>query len=281
MTNRRQRPAQMMAPDNERFERLLSNFATLGIPLQRATLEEHLAAAEKRPCGHLEFLDAVIGARADLRRQHGIERRLRQAKFREPKSLTEFDWEFNGKTIDRVLFEQLATCDFIRRHDNLVLVGQSGLGKSFLAQGIGRQACANGYRVYYATSGGLLLTLNASLADKTLPQKLRQLARYDLLIIDEFGFDRLERTQAQQAASLFYKLIDARGQQRSTALISNIDFDAWADYLGDPPLAMAFLDRLVDGAIIVKMTGKSYRAHRGQQTNTAQKKPKRGLQPAR
>ena len=82
-------------------------------------------------------------------------------------------------------------------------------------------------------------------------------------MIDEFGFDRIERTESPQAANLLYKIIDARSRQRSTALVTNIDFDAWGDYLGDPPLAMAFLDRIVDGAIILKISGKSYRAHRG------------------
>ena len=82
------------------------------------------------------------------------------------------------------------------------------------------------------------------------------------MIIDEFGFDRIERAAAPQAASLWYKIIDARSQQASTALVTNVDFDAWGDYLGDPPLALAFLDRLVDGAIILKIKGKSYRAHR-------------------
>ena len=75
------------------------------------------------------------------------------------------------------------------------------------------------------------------------------------------GFDRVERLESPQAASLLYKLINVRGE-RSTALVTNIDFENWGEYLGDPPLAMAFLDRIVDGAIIVKINGKSYRAHR-------------------
>ena len=87
-------------------------------------------------------------------------------------------------------------------------------------------------------------------------------SRFDLVIIDEFGFDRIERGECPQAANLFYKVIDARSGQRSTALATNIDFEAWSDYLGDPPLAMAFLDRIVDGAILLKIRGKSYRAHR-------------------
>jgi DNA replication protein DnaC len=87
-------------------------------------------------------------------------------------------------------------------------------------------------------------------------------------LIDEFAFDRIERTESPQAANLLYKIIDARSRKRSTALVTNIDFDAWGDYLGDPPLAMAFLDRIVDGAIILKINGRSYRAHRGRQPKT-------------
>ena len=116
----------------------------------------------------------------------------------------------------------------------------------------------------YTTSAGLLADLRASLADQTLSRQVRYYASFDLLIIDEFGFDRIERAEAPQAASLLYKVVDARSEQRSTALMTNVDFEAWADYLGDPPLAMALLDRIVDGAIILKIAGKSYRAHRAQ-----------------
>jgi len=91
---------------------------------------------------------------------------------------------------------------------------------------------------------------------------LRLYQRPELLVIDEFGFDRVERLESPQAAHLLYKVIVARHRRRSTALITNIDFDGWADYMTDGPLAMAFLDRLVEGAIIVKITGRSYRARK-------------------
>jgi len=82
------------------------------------------------------------------------------------------------------------------------------------------------------------------------------------LIIDEFGFEKLERIDCPQAANLLYKVIEVRYPRRSIALVTNVDFESWNDYLGDPPLAMAFLDRVVDGAILLKIEGKSYRAHR-------------------
>ena len=134
------------------------------------------------------------------------------------------------------------------------------MGKSHIIQALGQKACVHGYRVLYRTSAQLLADLTASLADKTLPAKLRRYAKPELLIIDEFGFDKIERTECPQAAHLLYKIIASRNQKRSTALVTNVDFDKWGDYLSDGPLAMAFLDRLVEGAIILKVKGKSYRA---------------------
>ncbi len=130
-----------------------------------------------------------------------------------------------------------------------------------MIQSIGLAAC-RWFRVRYITSGELLEDLTAALADQTIHERVRFYARFDLLVIDEFGFDRIERSLCPQAASLWYKIIDARNQRGSTAaLVTNIDFEGWADYLGDA-LAMALLDRVVDGATIVKLKGKSYRVHR-------------------
>lgn len=207
-------------------------------------------------------MDRLLGEQADTKRQRTIERRIRDAHFGDIKTLEGFDWKFNAPTIDRVQIEELATGDFIRRGDNLLIVGQSGVGKSHLLSAIGRRACTQGYKVRYISSCDLLNDLVASLADGTTPKRLRYYARFDLVIIDGFGFDELERAKTPEALSLFFKLIDKRNSRCSTALITNIDFDTWPEYLGDPPMVMALLDRLVDRAIILKINGKSYRAHR-------------------
>jgi len=240
----------------------LADFAVLRVPLTAAHLDAALAQAARDGWSQVEFLHRVLSDQAGLRRERSTARRIREARFRDLKTLASFDWDFNAKAINRLQIEELATGDFIRRRQNLVLAGHSGVGKSFLVQAIGHAACARGYRVRYLTSAELLQDLTASLADHTLAKRVRSYARCELLVIDEFGFDRLERSESPQAANLLYKIMDARSQRVSTALVTNIDFEAWGDYLGDPPLAMAFLDRLVDGAIILKIKGKSYRAHR-------------------
>ena len=178
-------------------DRCLSHCATLGIPLEGASLDELLSRAEKESLSHLHFLDLLLGAQADARRERAVARRIREARFADSKTLEGFDWQFNPKAFDRVQIEELATGDFIRRRNNLIMVGWSGIGKSHIIQALGQKACVQGYRVLYRTSAELLADLTASLADKTLPARLRYYAQPDLLIIDEFGFDRIERTECR------------------------------------------------------------------------------------
>lgn len=242
-------------------ERVLEHFAVLRIPIHGEELDRVVADAERQGLSFLNAIDRLLGEQAARRRDRGIKRRITAARFAEHKTLETFDWKFN-KIINRTQYEQLATGDFIRRRTNVVLVGQSGVGKSHLMQAVGLSACALGYRVYYTTSAQMLIQLTAALADKSLNDTLKRYANWDLLLIDEFGFDRIEREESPQAAHLLYKVIAQRHQKRSTILITNVDFDAWGQYLGDAPLAMAMLDRLVDGAVVIKIKGPSYRANR-------------------
>jgi DNA replication protein DnaC len=243
---------------------VLNHLAELGLQITPERLDELLTSAEQQACSPWELLDRVLSVPADERRERALARRLRNARLRDPAAtLEQFDWQFNP-ALDRVQLAGLATGDFVRRKDNLIFVGQSGLGKSHLIQSVARGCCLAGQRVRYTTSAELLRDLGASLADGTTPKRLREYARFDLLIVDEFGFDKLEREEFPQAPSLLYKLFDNRTRRASTAVVTNIDFDAWGSYVGDAPLAMAFLDRLVDGAIVLKFRGRSYRAHRAQ-----------------
>ena len=253
-------PTRTTAPNLR--DQILADFTTLRVPVTADQLDEALKQAQDAGWSQLEFLQRLLADQAGLRRQRRIERLIQEAHFREALPLTSFDWNFNP-AIPRLKIEALAQGDFIGRKQNVVFVGQSGLGKSRLIQSIGLAACLLEQRVRYVTSGELLEDLTAALADQTIHDRVRFYAKFSLLIIDEFGFDRTERAVCPEAASLWYKIIDARSQQASTALVTNIDFEAWADYLGDAPLAMALLDRVVDGATIVKLKGHSYRVHRG------------------
>src|SRR5438093_12124736 len=179
----------------------LSHFKILGIPIAPNDLDTVLERADKETLSHLMFLDLLLGQQAAARRDRAVERRIRKAYFAERKTLETFDWKFNPQ-IDRLQIEELATGDFIRRQSNLIFVGQSGVGKSHLIQAIGMRACALGYRVLYTTSASLLADLNASLADKTLPLRLRRYQHPELLVIVEFAFDRVERLESTLSAPM-------------------------------------------------------------------------------
>jgi DNA replication protein DnaC len=139
----------------------LNHFKILGIPIPPNDLDAALERADKETLSHLKFLDLLLGQQAAARRDRSVERRIREAQFEERKLLEAFDWKFNPQ-IDRLQIEELASGDFIRRQSNLIFVGQAGVGKSHLIQAIGMHACADGYRVLYCTSSGLLTDLTAS-----------------------------------------------------------------------------------------------------------------------
>lgn len=111
-------------------ERITNHLATLNIPLTNQQLDELLATAEKSHLSHLELLERLLSIPANLRRERGVERRIRLARFRDPATFETFDWTFNGGTIRRSHFEELGTGQFVARRDHLVFAGQSGLGKS-------------------------------------------------------------------------------------------------------------------------------------------------------
>ena len=133
-------------------DQILQALEILRIPLPEDEFDQLLAVADKERLSHLEFLQRMLSVPANRRRERSVQRRLREAQFRDPGTLETFDWEFNARTLPRQPFEDLATGEFIRRRDNVAFVGQNGMGKSFLIQAIGRRCCALGYRVRYVTS---------------------------------------------------------------------------------------------------------------------------------
>ena len=198
--SRKTKPAKTAQPNLR--EQILADFATLRVPMTADQLDAVLKQAQDAGSSHLEFLHRLLADQAGLRRQRRIERLIKEANFREALPLSSFDWNFNP-LIPRVQIEALAQGDFIRRNQNVVFVGQSGLGKSRLIQSIGLAACCLEQRVHYITSGDLLKDLTAALADQTIHDRVRFYAKFRLLIIDEFGFDRIERAVCPQAASLY------------------------------------------------------------------------------
>jgi DNA replication protein DnaC len=161
---------------------------------------------------------------------------------------------------------ELSTLNFIERKQGLILAGNSGTGKSYIAKALILCACQRLYRSRYTTASDMLKELMSGLSDESLEQKLKKYISPEVLLIDEMGFDRLEQ-ESSRNASLFFKVIDGRYCKSSTIITSNIDFKDLGDYLGDPVITTAIVDRMIHHSIIINIEGPSYRMHESKKLN--------------
>jgi DNA replication protein DnaC len=249
--------------DDERLvvERLRRHLAYLGLTHTGRTLGELLAWASRERPAHSALLEHVLAAEVDHKSQARLTRRIHSSGLVEQKTLEAFDWDFQP-TLDKSLVLELAQLGFVQRHDDLVLTGQTGTGKSHILKALGLRACVQGISLRYARCADLLADLHAGLADNTYPVRLKAWARPDLLLIDDVGLGQVrQRDDEPTAAHTLFNLIDRRHGKFSTAVTSNIDLRKWGRYLGDDTVAAAILDRLAMHAIRIDIDGPSYRQH--------------------
>lgn len=222
-----------------------------------SSLEVRLQEASGNHLDHGEFLELVLQDELAVRASRQVERRTKSAMFRELKSLDEFDFAFNP-SIKRKQIHDLATCRFIREKADVLLLGPPGVGKSFLVQAIGHRAIKSGFMVLYRS----IFDLARDFLDEEDPrQQDKTLSRYlkpDLLLIDDMGMKQLPRRSGEH----LLEIIMRRHENRSTMMTSNRPLEDWAKLIGDVPAATAILDRFLQHAQIISITGKSYRLRR-------------------
>lgn len=255
------------------LERIKKNLKTLKLLVLEKTIEQELAKAAKENLEPMDILERLFAIETNALIERRMERRLRESKLPERKILADFDFDFQTG-VDKNQITQLATLAFVEQNQGIIFAGNSGTGKSHLAKALLLIACQKLYRCRYTTASGMLTDLMAGLADDSLEQKLKVYTRPQILLIDEVGFDRLEQESARNA-SLFFKVVDARYCKTSTWLTSNIDFKALGDYLGDPVVTTAIVDRLVHHSIIVNIEGPSWRLHESEKLNRSPKTKQR------
>lgn len=242
-------------------ERLRRHLEFLGLNLTLKDLEQHLTWATQERPGATALLEHVLGAEAAHKLEQRITRRIDTSGLVERKTLEAFDWDFQP-SLDKALVLELARLDFVRRHEDLVITGQSGTGKSHILKAFAMRACEHGFSLRYARCVDLLDDLHAGLADGSYPRRLKAWARPDLLIIDDVGLGQIKkRDDEPTAAHTLYNIIDRRHGRVSTAVTSNISLSDWGKYLGDATLTAAILDRLAMHAIRIDVDGPSYRQH--------------------
>jgi len=254
---------------NDPYEAIRCHLKTLKLKEIDKRLDDLLSKALSENIPVSTVLEQLFECEATAFIERSIERRIKESKLPERKLLADFDFDFQTG-INKQQIMELATLNFVDKKQGLIIAGNSGTGKSHLTKAILLLGCQKRYRCRYTTAADMLKTLMAGIPDNTLDQKLKLYTRPDILLIDEVGFDRLEQ-ESTRNASLFFKVIDARYGRSSTLMTTNVDFKDLGDYLGDPVITTAIVDRMVHRSVIINIEGPSWRMHRSKQINKVTK----------
>jgi DNA replication protein DnaC len=218
-------------------------------------LETRLRQAQAEAMAPIDLISCLVMDELTRRSDRLLERRRKQAAFRDPnRTLDNFDFAFNSK-MNRSLVFDLATCTFIGKREDALFLGPGGTGKSHLAQAIGQAAIQQGYRVLYRETHVLLDDLAEAVADGTRKEFMESLTTVPLLIIDDFGMRKLPMTAAED----LLEIVMRRYERASTLLTSNRPVEDWGKLLGDVAAVSAMLDRLLHHGHVLKCGPRSWR----------------------
>lgn len=236
------------------YEQLLLNLKRLRLGGLTESLEGHLKRAAATNMSYQDFLSGLVHEALEHRQQRGVTLRIKKARFPFHKGLEDFDFDFQP-SLNQQKLKALASLKFVDQRENVIFLGPPGVGKTHLAVALGLEACHAGYKVAFATLHDLANELHASLADRSLAEKLQALSRPHILIIDEVGYLPLDK----ERANYFFQVVARRYEQGSVILTSNKSFTDWGAALGDGVIASAILDRLLHHSTVFNIRGQSYR----------------------
>jgi DNA replication protein DnaC len=226
----------------------------LHLPTVRAEATRLAEMAQRSRLSHLGYLAEVLGAEVDERAERRRARRIREARFPRIKRLGDFDLAA-APTVDATVVSALASCAFVERGDPLVLLGDSGTGKTHLLVGTGVAACEQGRSVRYVTAAQLVNELAEAADERRLSRIVARYGRVELLCLDELGYVRLDA----RGSELLFQILTEREERASVAVASNLPFSEWGQIIPDPRLVAAVVDRLTFRAQIVETGTESYR----------------------
>ena len=210
-----------------------------------------------------EMIAQLIEAEWDDRQNRSIQRHITNARFRYKAAIEELHYH-TDRNIDRNQVMRFAECSFINKHENILITGSTGIGKSYIASALGYQACAQGYKVMYHNTAKLFGKLKMAKADGSYIREIAKIERQNLLILDDFGIQPFD---AQSRAALM-EIIEDRHGKTSIIITSQVPVSKWHEVIGEKTIADAILDRIIHEAHRLELKGESLR--KKQQNNAEQ-----------
>lgn len=217
-------------------------------------LSEQMQLPEIEQLSFEERLGLLIDREMTERDDRRLKSRLRQARLKQNACLEDIDYR-HPRGLDRSLISTLAYGQWVKKHLNILIIGPTGVGKTWIACALAQKACRQGYRALYLRLPRLLQEMPIAKGDGSYPKLLRTLAKTDVLILDDWGLSKLS---AEQRRDLL-EILEDRHDTRSTLVTSQLPIDQWHQSIGEPTLADAILDRLVHNAYKIKLKGESMR----------------------
>ncbi len=219
------------------------------------SLKERLSRSDHASLSHEDFVGFLIDDEYQDRQNKKLSRNLKKAKFKEEEAAIEnIDYQFK-RNLDKQVVLNLSQNAWVRNHYNILFTGPTGVGKSYLAQALGNNCCRKGYSVIYMRFSKLLDEMRISRADGTYQKYLKEIAKSDVLILDDLGMTSMDDCKKQD----LFEIIEERHKVRSTIITSQLSTGSWHKYFGGGIIADAICDRILGSAVKIELKGDSLR----------------------
>ena len=254
---------------NERKSTLLLEHHLKQLKMPTMLKEYSLLAksCSKEKCGYPTYLLRLCEKESTDRQKRAMDRRIQAAKFPMLKTIDSFNFA-SQKSVNEPLIRELLRCEFIDHHENILLVGNSGTGKTHLATALGFAACCQGYKVRFLGCTDLVTQLLEAREDRQLQRMLNQLEKQYLLILDELGYVPFSKAGSE----LLFEVVSRAYERQSLILTTHLPFENWTEVCGSERLTGAMLDRLTHKVHIIEANGDSYRLEQSRKRLARQKK---------